>query len=181
MSLQLQELIDVLPRAAVTGAGAIEVCGLRDDSRAVQAGDVFVALRGAAIDGHDHTAAAIASGAGAIVAEEPRPAGVPEEVAWVLVPDTREALAAMADLWFGRPSREMKVAGVTGTNGKTTTSFLLHSIMKRTLHRAGLIGTVLFDDGEEVAEATHTTPGALELQELLDRTRISSVVRSPMA
>ncbi|NNM30354.1 MAG: UDP-N-acetylmuramoyl-L-alanyl-D-glutamate--2,6-diaminopimelate ligase [Akkermansiaceae bacterium] len=169
--MPLKDLIDILPRTAVSGDDAVEVQGVRDDSRAVRKGDAFVAVRGDDFDGHEFIPAAVEAGAAVIIAEAPLGADAPQGVTWVLVPDTREALALIADQWFGCPSRVMKVAGITGTNGKTTTAFLLHCIMKSTLHQAGLMGTVVFDDGETAEVASHTTPGSLEVQEILDRMR----------
>ena len=152
---------------AVNGA----LTGLVDDSRKVEAGSIFVAVRGEVVDGHDYISQAIEAGAAVIVAEQPAVNELPDGVAWVVVPDTKSSLGVLADLWFSAPSVDLRVVGVTGTNGKTTTSFLLHEIMRNTLHRAGLIGTVRFDDGEVVKEATHTTPGAVELQRLLAQMR----------
>ena len=169
--MTLHELIDPLPRAALAGAADIEVSGVCDDSRAVGRGDVFVAVKGDTVDGHDFISSAIEAGAAAIVAENPALAELPKGTSWVLVPDTREALGVLSSLWCGNPSADLRVAGVTGTNGKTTTAFLLHCILKRTMQRAGLIGTVIFDDGKKEKVATYTTPGTLEMQELLGRMR----------
>lgn len=167
----LQTLIDALPRAAVIGPAGGEVCGLADDSRRVGEGEVFVAVRGEGVDGHDYVAKAVEAGAAAVVAEVPAPTDLKPGVAWILVPDTREALGILSDCWYGKPSESLRVVGVTGTNGKTTTAFLLHAIMNRVVHRAGLLGTIRFDDGLTQSKATHTTPGVLELQSLLGRMR----------
>jgi UDP-N-acetylmuramoyl-L-alanyl-D-glutamate--2,6-diaminopimelate ligase len=169
--MKLQTLIDALPRTAVIGSADGEVTGLADDSRRVGAGDVFVAVRGGAVDGHDYCGKALEAGAAAVVAEGPAPADLKPGAAWVMVPDSREALGILADCWHGNPSESLRVVGVTGTNGKTTTAFLLHAIMTRVVHRAGLLGTIQFDDGAERTQATHTTPGVLELQGLLGKMR----------
>ncbi|MDE0596434.1 MAG: UDP-N-acetylmuramoyl-L-alanyl-D-glutamate--2,6-diaminopimelate ligase [Roseibacillus sp.] len=169
--MTLHELIDPLPRAALAGAADLVVTGVRDNSGAVGAGDVFVAVKGATVDGHDFISAAIEAGAVAIVAEQPARTDLPEGTSWVLVPDSRQALGVLSSVWCGNPSLDLRVAGVTGTNGKTTTAFLIHSILKRTMQRAGLIGTVVFDDGQKEKIATHTTPGTLEMQELFARMR----------
>lgn len=169
--MTLQELIDPLPRAALTGPVTREISGVRDDSRRVREGDVFVAVKGATVDGHDYITTALEAGAAAIVAEEPLTGALPEGRSWVLVPDSREALAILSSLWWGCPSRDLRVAGVTGTNGKTTTAFLLHTILKRCFQKAGLVGTVVFDDGQNQRRATYTTPGTLEIQEFLARIR----------
>ena len=167
----LKELIECLPRTAVVGTAARDVTGLADDSRAVEAGFAFVAVKGEAVDGHEYIQTAIQSGAGVIVAETVAPGDLAPEVTWVMVPSSREALALLADAWNGTPSMDLRVVGVTGTNGKTTTAFLLHGIMQRVLHRVGLLGTIYFHDGSRQTKATHTTPGALELQNLLGAMR----------
>lgn len=167
----LHELIDALPRAALAGAADAVVSGVQDDSRAVKAGDVFVAVEGESVNGHDFIDAAIQAGAAAIVAEQPAQANLPEGVSWVLVPDSREALGVLSSVWSGNPAADLRVAGVTGTNGKTTTAFLIHTILKRTMLRAGLLGTVVFDDGKKRETANFTTPGTVQLQELLGRIR----------
>ena len=167
----LSDLIDSLPQAALVGPAGREVAGLVDDSREVRAGFVFVAVRGGGVDGHDFIDKAIESGAGAVVAERPAPANLSENVSWVMVPSTRIALSILADFWNGSPSQDLRVVGVTGTNGKTTTAFLLHGIMQRVLHRVGLVGTVHFHNGDKQTKATHTTPGAVEMQSLLGEMR----------
>ena len=165
----LRDLISPLPRAALTGSADCEVSGVKDDSRMLQPGDVFVAVKGHTVDGHDFAGRAVDGGARAIVAETPSPSDLPEGVNWVLVPDSRHALAILSSIWHGNPSSELRLAGVTGTNGKTTTAFLVHWIMKRAMQQAGLIGTVVSDDGLNQEEADFTTPGTLRIQELLRR------------
>jgi len=167
----LQELIDPLPRVALAGSADCEVSGLQDDSRNVGPGDLFVAVRGDTVDGHEFIELALKAGACAIVAETAANSDLPEGVSWVLVPDSRQALGILSSVWCGNPSSDLRVAGVTGTNGKTTTAFLIHQILKQTMQRAGLIGTVIFDDGSKQEVANFTTPGTIKLQELLARMR----------
>jgi UDP-N-acetylmuramoyl-L-alanyl-D-glutamate--2,6-diaminopimelate ligase len=133
------------------------------DSRRVHAGDVFVAVRGLKADGHEHVAAAEARGAVAAVVERPQ-AGV--ALPQVVVPSTRRALARLACEEAGHPSRELLVAGVTGTNGKTTTTYLLRAVLARRGERVGLVGTTGYEFGAETSAAPHTTPEAPELQRL---------------
>lgn len=166
--MNLRDLCAVLERPVISGPLDCEVVALAADSRKVVPGSLFVAVRGVAADGHAHIGAALAAGAVAIVAER-APDELPAGVTWVHVSDTRRALGRLASEFFGRPSEALKVVGVTGTNGKTTTTFLLHAIMKRALHRAGLLGTIRIDDGESIQDATHTTPSAEALQGLLRR------------
>jgi len=143
-----------------------DVTSITTDSREVQAGSVFVAVRGSDADGQDFVSQAIEKGAVAIVSEI---APDDESVAWAHVPDARAAAAALACEWNAHPSATMKMVGITGTNGKTTTAFITHAIMEKVWMRAGLLGTVQVNDGEGVTEATHTTPGPIELQAILRR------------
>ncbi|MEO1826871.1 MAG: UDP-N-acetylmuramoyl-L-alanyl-D-glutamate--2,6-diaminopimelate ligase [Roseibacillus sp.] len=167
----LRELIATLPRASVVGSLDREILGLQDDSRKVHPGDLFIAVKGITSDGHDFVDAAIERGAAGVVLERSVHESLPEGVSSVLVPDSRHALSVLSSDWNGNPSEDLRVVGVTGTNGKTTTAFLVHRIMKHTMHRAGLIGTVVSDDGLTQEQADFTTPGALSLQGLLARIR----------
>jgi UDP-N-acetylmuramoyl-L-alanyl-D-glutamate--2,6-diaminopimelate ligase len=133
------------------------------DSRRVAPGDVFVAVRGEKADGHDHVAAAAARGAVAAVVERPV-AGV--ALPQILVSSARRALARLACEEAGHPSRGLTVAGVTGTNGKTTTTYLLRAVLSRRGERVGLVGTTGYEFGPERRDAPHTTPEAPELQRL---------------
>jgi UDP-N-acetylmuramoyl-L-alanyl-D-glutamate--2,6-diaminopimelate ligase len=148
------------------GARDVAVGGVADDSRAIRPGDVFVALRGDHADGHDHVAAAIAAGAVAAIVERPV-AGVPG--LQLLVAGSPSALATAAGWWYGDPSRALDVVGVTGTDGKTTTTFLAAAALEAAGVPTGLVGTVETRVGRVRARtADHvTTPGALRLQHLL--------------
>ncbi|MCX6868401.1 MAG: Mur ligase family protein, partial [Verrucomicrobia bacterium] len=167
----LSDLISGLSRVTATGPLDTQVSALTASSREVAPGMLFAAIRGTSIDGHRFIAEALAAGAGVIVAESAPPPDLDRAVAWLHVPDSREALAMLASTLAGHPWQDMAVAGVTGTNGKTTTVFLIHHIMKTVWHRAGLLGTILVDDGETAEPAQHTTPGAIELTALLGRMR----------
>jgi UDP-N-acetylmuramoyl-L-alanyl-D-glutamate--2,6-diaminopimelate ligase len=141
------------------------VTGVAYDSRAVQAGNVFVALPGQHADGASFMLDAIERGALAIVSQRPAPpdARVPRAV----VSNARLALALLAAAFYEHPSREMQVVGITGTNGKTTTAYLIASIFEAAGIQCGVLGTVAYRIGDEVREATHTTPEAPDLQRLL--------------
>ena len=165
----LRDLIASLDRPLCTGPLDVEIHAVTADSRLAGPGIAFVAVRGESRDGRQFIPMALEKGAGAIIADSAPESDHPEEIPYIHVSDTRHALAALAGVLAGDPSKKLKLAGVTGTNGKTTTAFLLHHLMKRTWHRAGLLGTVLVDDGEESKPATHTTPGPVELNELLAR------------
>ena len=152
---------DVLRAEAAAGA----VAGVAYDSRAVTPGQVFVALKGQHADGTTFAHQAIDRGAAAVVSEEAAPGGV--HVPWAIVRDARLALAALAAAFYRDPSREMRVIGITGTNGKTTTAYLVASIFDAAGIRCGILGTVGYRIGDEVREATRTTPEAPEVQALL--------------
>jgi UDP-N-acetylmuramoyl-L-alanyl-D-glutamate--2,6-diaminopimelate ligase len=144
------------------------VTGIAYDSRAVERGNVFVALKGLHADGTVFAHQAIDRGALAIVSEEPAPPGV--HVPWVTVADGRLALAVLAAAFHGDPSRDMQVVGITGTNGKTTTAYLLASIFEAADIRCGILGTVAYRLGrgdQDVREAARTTPEAPDVQKLL--------------
>jgi len=152
---------DGLRAEAAVGA----VTGVSYDSRTVSAGQVFVALRGQHADGTVFARQAIERGAAAIVSEQPALDGV--HIPWAMVEDARLALALIAAAFYRDPSREMQVIGITGTNGKTTTAYLVASIFEAAGIRCGLLGTVAYRIGDVVREATRTTPEAPDVQALL--------------
>ena len=152
---------DGLRAEAAVGA----VTGVSYDSRTVVAGQVFVALRGQHADGTVFARQAIERGAAAIVSEQPAPDGV--HLPWAMVEDARLALALIAAAFYRDPSREMQVIGITGTNGKTTTAYLVASIFEAAGIHCGLLGTVAYRIGDVVREATRTTPEAPDVQALL--------------
>jgi UDP-N-acetylmuramoyl-L-alanyl-D-glutamate--2,6-diaminopimelate ligase len=148
-----------------SGAGSANVTGVAYDSRRVVPGAIFVALRGSMTDGTRFTAQAIEKGAAAIVAESAPPAGV--ETPWLQVPDARDALAALAAAFAGDPSERLALVGITGTNGKTTTSYLLAAMFDAAGIRSGRIGTIGYRIGAREIEAARTTPEAPDLQQML--------------
>ena len=152
-------------RSSGVAAGSTVVTGIAYDSRAVAPGQVFVALKGQHADGAAFAREAIARGAAAIVAEEAAPADV--AMPWVVVRDARVALAFLAAAFHRDPSREMRVIGITGTNGKTTTAYLLACIFEAAGVRCGILGTVGYRIGDEIRDATRTTPEAPDVQALL--------------
>ena len=155
--------------AHVSDARSLEVecTGVAYDSRRVAPGMVFVAVPGMKADGLQFVSAAIAAGAAAIVAEQPAPAPAP--VPWVVVTSARLALALLAAEFFEHPSRAMRVVGITGTNGKTTTSYLLAAIFEAAGMRCGMMGTVTYRIGARSMDATRTTPEAPEVQSFMRR------------
>src|SRR5262245_20687821 len=154
-------------QVALPADAALDVpcTGVEYDSRKAKPGSVFVALPGQKADGATFAHQAVASGAAAIVAERPRPENVAGP--WVVVDNARVALAHLAAEFFGHPSRQMKVVGITGTNGKTTTTYLLHAIFEAAGTPCGLMGTVTYRIGERQIAATRTTPEARDVQLLM--------------
>ena len=138
------------------------VRGLACDSRKVKPEYLFFAIKGEKADGHEFVDDALSRGAVAVVAE--RPLGLRNEVPVLLVNDTREALARVACLFYDYPSRKLDCIGVTGTNGKTTTTFLIRSILETAGIPTGLLGTVHYQIGRREIPATHTTPESLDIQ-----------------
>lgn len=163
-----KQLFSVVPDAVVTGKLKKPLTSLTDDSRKVVPGCCYVAVRGTRFDGHSAIPAALAAGAAAVVAELPCPPFAAEQgVVWVQVKDSRLADGLLMSAWYDFPSLHMVLLGVTGTNGKTTISYLTHAIFRSVWQKAGLIGTVMYDDGASRRPSHNTTPGCAELQEML--------------
>ena len=160
--MDLERLVAALGAAEVVGRAPVEVRDLAYDARAVTPGAVFFCVPGARADGHDFAPEAVERGAAAIVVERRLDVPVPQ----VVVPDARAAMAAAAHAFFGRPTEELEVVGVTGTSGKTTTSFLLFAILAAGGRRPGLLGTVEARVGGERRGVRRTTPEAIDLQRL---------------
>ncbi len=162
--MQLKTLLAAIPVREIIGSSSRDVEGIAYDSRRVQRNGLFVAMRGEKTDGHEFIDQAIEKGASVIVAERN---GKHSRATSVIVDDTRTALADLAATFYGLPARKLKLAAVTGTNGKTTTTFLIKHICEKAGLRCGLIGTVRYEIGERVLPAVRTTPESLDLQELL--------------
>ena len=158
--------MDVLPSKRVSGKVDLAIKKIECDSRQVESGDLFVAIEGFTEDGHKYIQSAVKNGAVAVVA---RKNGNYRPKAKVIVPDTREALALLASRIYGFPSRKLKMVGITGTNGKTTISYLIRSILEANKNRVGLIGTIAYWIGEEESKAINTTPESLELQRMFSQ------------
>ncbi len=165
----LSALVLTLPQSTIHGPLEQDIDALTADSRKAAPGYLFAAVRGTSIDGHSFIPAVLEAGCTAILAESAPPADLSPEIAWIHTADTRAAIARLAASFHSFPAADLRLAGITGTNGKTTTAFLLHHIMCHQWHRAALLGTIHIDDGIEQTPAQHTTPGAIELSELLAR------------
>ena len=160
--MELDALIRALAPSEVTGGRQVAIGDLAYDTRRVSAGALFFCVRGNRVDGHDLAWEAIERGAVALVVERLLDVDVPQ----LLVPSTRESMAVAADVFFGEPTKELELAGVTGTNGKTTTTFLLRAILDAAGRKPGLVGTVDWYVGGSSRPAPFTTPEAIDLQRL---------------
>jgi UDP-N-acetylmuramoyl-L-alanyl-D-glutamate--2,6-diaminopimelate ligase len=161
----LKDILTGLDYKLIAGDLQISIGQLHFDSRKVKPGDVFIAMEGTHVDGHRFIPKALENGASVIIAEEAAIETGP--AALVIMPDTAKALGLLASAWYGHPSRNLKVVGVTGTNGKTTIATLLYRLFSQLGYKAGLISTIRYYVGEEEFPATHTTPDALHIQELM--------------
>ncbi|MEM7600928.1 MAG: UDP-N-acetylmuramoyl-L-alanyl-D-glutamate--2,6-diaminopimelate ligase [Verrucomicrobiota bacterium] len=167
--MKLTDLLESVHVISLSGSAEVEVSGIVYDSRKVVEGSVFCAHQGQGSDGHAYIQDAIDGGAVAIVSERPNPA---EFLAtWVQVSKSRAAMGKMAAVFEQHPSLEFPVVGITGTNGKTTTAFLVHHLMTAIWHRAGLLGTIHYSTGGDLEDASHTTPESVELHQLLRKMR----------
>lgn len=167
----LSSLLQRLPLAAVYGDPDIDVTGIAQDSREVVEGGMFVAISGFGVDGHDYIDAALQAGARTLVGSRARPMHLPDAVTWVRVEDTRVALAEFSRCFFGDPSEQLPVLAVTGTNGKTSTVWLLDHILRTVGGRPGVFGTVHARIGDRVRPTIYTTPPAHILQSALAEMR----------
>ena len=162
--MKLTELARSIPAGASVSAEA-EVTGLVCDSRKVKKGDLYFCLPGLRVDGHNFAKAAADAGAAALVVERKLPVDLPQ----VLLEDARGAMSYMAQCFYGYPAEKMHGVGITGTKGKTTTSFLVRAIARHAGHKVGLMGTVCTYIGEEEEPASLTTPDPIDVQSLLRR------------
>ncbi|TSA25249.1 MAG: UDP-N-acetylmuramoyl-L-alanyl-D-glutamate--2,6-diaminopimelate ligase [Bacteroidetes bacterium] len=164
----LEEIIQGIQADRITGDLATEVTSLHLDSREAEPGSLFAAIRGASDDGHRFIPQAIALGASVILCEK-LPGKLHQDVTYVVVPHSATALGSIASAFYGHPSRVLKLAGITGTNGKTTTATLLYQLFEALGLKAGLISTIRNRIHQEEVEATHTTPDAIQLNRLIRR------------
>ncbi|HEY6012107.1 MAG TPA: Mur ligase domain-containing protein, partial [Nitrospirota bacterium] len=165
--MKLGDLLTVLgEQAPLPFGGEREVLDIAHDSRKVKPGSLFVAVRGFNSDGHQFISQAVQRGAAAVVAEERSSGAASPDAPVIMVEDTRKALALLAGAFYGHPSRRLALIGVTGTNGKTTTTYLTKSILEAAGRTAGLLGTIDYRVGDRVYPAPNTTPESLDLQRL---------------
>ena len=161
--MKLKELLRGLGVLELHADEALDITGVQYDSRQVSPGDLFVAISGFQTDGHKYIPKAMENGAACVVCEKKPETDIP----YVLVPDARAALAALGANWFGHPADDLCVIGITGTNGKTTSTYLLKHVLEKTLGaKVGLIGTIQNMIGDEILHTERTTPESFELQKL---------------
>ncbi len=160
----MRSLLEGVEVRSQTPASALNVLQVTHDSRKVRAGALFVAIPGVATDGALFAKDAISRGAIAVLSETPAPADCPPEIAWVQVAEARKALAITAANFYGRPANALKLTGVTGTNGKTTTTSLIDSILRASGAKTGLFGTISYHTPRGEYPAPNTTPESVDLQ-----------------
>src|SRR6266704_800077 len=168
--MTLGELVARLPGAVLTGDPGLAVSEVTHDSRRSGPGALFVAIHGFATDGNSFVGAARKKGAVAVCSEQPPAPDTP----WVQVADAREALAVFSAAVLGNPALSLDLVGVTGTNGKTTTSYLIDAAVRAAGFTAGLLGTVQYRIGDRLSEAVRTTPEASDLQQLFHEMVVAS-------
>ena len=166
--MELTTLIKNIEPVAIVGDNTVEITGVNIDSRRIQPGHLFVAIKGTQVDGHSFIQKAIDLGAAAILCED-MPEARAEGVTYVQVASTEDAVGPVATLFYGDPTSRLKLVGVTGTNGKTTIATLLYNMFRKIGHKCGLLSTVCNYIEDEAIPTSHTTPDPIELNALLKR------------
>lgn len=159
----LEELALLVQGTRLLGSGAVQITGIEHDSRKVTAGNLFVCVEGVHFDGHNFIKSAVENGAVAILTTHEN-IQLPEGISALVVPDLHKTLAVIVPYFYDFPARKMRVIGITGTNGKTTTSYLIRAILNAAGFKVGLIGTIQMMIGEEVYPVHNTTPDVIDLQ-----------------
>nr|WP_315346145.1 UDP-N-acetylmuramoyl-L-alanyl-D-glutamate--2,6-diaminopimelate ligase [Hoylesella enoeca] len=166
--MKLNELLKHVKPLDILGDTEVEITGVNIDSRRIEKGHLFVAMKGTQVDGHQFISKAIEQGAAAVLCED-MPESLATGVTFVQVESTEDAAGKVATLFYGDPSRKLKLVGVTGTNGKTTVATLLYNMFRAMGYKCGLLSTVCNYIEDEVVAADHTTPDPIELNQLLHR------------
>lgn len=168
--MNLKNILVGLEKIKAKGDLDIEISGIENNSKNVKEGYLFVAIQGFSTDGHQYVESAIENGAIAVMLQEGcdlKNMNIPSNVTILMVPNTREALAIMADNFYDHPSRKFKLIGITGTKGKTTTTFMIKEILEKEGKKVGLIGTIaIYINGKKIKDSDRTTPESLELQRI---------------
>ena len=162
--MRLQNLLEGVQIKGAFHLGDLEISGVAYDSRKVKPNNLFIAIKGEKTDGNRFVDQARARGASAVISEDPAPADFSSP--WIQITHSRKALAVIAAKFFGHPTGSLELVGITGTNGKTSTAYLIESIMKASRAKAGMISTIVYRGPEGAVAAERTTPESLDLQEL---------------
>ena len=162
----LKQLIQNLDYSEVIGNTDIEINNIQFDSRKIENGDVFVAIKGTESDGNEYIESAVSFGAKVIICEE-KPSIRYDDVTFIIVEKARKALARISANYYGNPSNELRIVGVTGTNGKTTVTFLISELLRKLGNKTAIIGTTGIYIGDEKLDATHTTPDPISMNKIL--------------
>lgn len=163
--MTLKTLLEGLEYQCLQGTTDIEIRDVANDSRKAGEGSLFLCIQGAVTDGHEYVPQVVQAGAKALVVQ--RPVEAPEDVTVVLVPDTRYAMALISAAYYGHPAEKMKIIGITGTKGKTTTTYMIKSILEGAGYKVGLMGTIEVIIGDKVIPAANTTPESCTIQKYL--------------
>ncbi|MGL4326049.1 MAG: UDP-N-acetylmuramoyl-L-alanyl-D-glutamate--2,6-diaminopimelate ligase, partial [Tannerellaceae bacterium] len=164
--MKLSVLIEAIKEKVIQGGLNIDIFGLDSDSRKIEKGHLFVAVKGTANDGHEYINKAIEQGATAVVCED-MPSQMEDSVTYIQVKNSADALGKLAAQWYGNPSDRLTLVGVTGTNGKTTIATLLYDLFRKLGYKTGLLSTVCNYVDDKAVPATHTTPDPISLNMLL--------------
>ena len=182
--MELKKILVGIEGLKAKGNLDIDVNNIDSNSKNIKQGDMFIAIKGFSTDGHTYINDAIKAGAKVIMVEQGcdlKSIKLPADVTLVMAKDTREALAICSCNFYGHPSKKFKLIGVTGTKGKTTTTYMIKSILEKAGYKVGLIGTIANYIGDEcLGESSRTTPESLELQELFykmakEKTRVNEI------
>ncbi|MBM7586737.1 UDP-N-acetylmuramoyl-L-alanyl-D-glutamate--2,6-diaminopimelate ligase [Bacillus pakistanensis] len=163
--MKLQTLLEVLPFYTVQGKGNPDITDLKNHHEKVTSGDLFICIKGSDVDSHTLAKEAEQRGAVAVLSEVPLNLGIPV----VMVHDTRRAMAILSDYFYNQPSRDLLLIGVTGTNGKTTTTHIIETVLNSAGRKTGAIGTLYVKTGDEIEESKNTTPDSLTLQQTFSK------------
>ena len=166
LTLIIDKIMEEVRQVQVLGADDKIITDITADSRVVEEGSLFICLKGATVDGHEFLQMAVEKGAVAALVEDV-PEEIPEGVTLLVVPDTRKAMEAVVPYFYDYPGKNMRMLGITGTNGKTTTTNIIRTVLRRAGYKVGLIGTINIMIEDEVTEAHNTTPDVVDLQKAL--------------
>ena len=171
--MELKRILAGLEELKAKGDINIDIQGIESNSKNVKEGFLFIAIKGFSVDGHNYIENAINQGATAVLVEEGcniKSFNIPENITIIMAKNTREALAICANNFYNNPSRKFKLIGVTGTKGKTTTTFMIKEILEKAGKKVGLIGTIAtYINGNKIGDSERTTPESLELQKLFSK------------